>query len=338
MTSFKKKEVNMTNFKRTIRDFTEIADLIAAETAAPNSDFTTAFSSDLDGVRFARGEDELLADMPDPMQVQLATELLIGTVFDVLRDTRLERVAERVTWGIVNSLHSTARGLAGQADDAAREVKDLIRCADGSEVMMNELEAAQAKCRELDEANDAIACMRDHAAAAFSAETASSWGSARGSLVSSKRTASVIDATDFLAARRNRRIDQHHPQGPIVAFSGGAAWDDYRPIHAALDRVKAFIPNMVLLTTAQDTGADAIAESWAAANDVKLVRLGLPKGLGKRAGFVRNDRIVALRPADAIICEGSGIQAHLARILGEAGVRPRLISRNGEAPVWARAR
>ena len=99
----------MTNFKRTIRDFTEIADLIAAETAAPNSDFTTAFSSDLDGVRFARGEDELLADMPDPMQVQLATELLIGTVFDVLRDTRLERVAERVTWGIVNSLQDRKR-------------------------------------------------------------------------------------------------------------------------------------------------------------------------------------------------------------------------------------
>ncbi len=328
----------MTNFRRTIRDFTEIADLIAAETATPNGDFTAAFSSDLDGMSVRSGDDERLGDMPDPMQVQLATELLIGTVFDVLRDTRLEKVAERIAWGIVNALHGTARTLAGQADDAARAVKDLIRCADGSEVMMNELEAAQRKCREFDEANDAIACMRDHAAASFRAETGKPWSSPRGSLVSSKRTASVIDATDFLAARRNRRIDQHHPQGPIVAFSGGAAWDDYRPIHGALDKVKAFIPNMVLLTTAQDTGADAIAESWAAANDVKLVRLDLPKGLGKRAGFVRNDRIVALRPVDAIICEGSGIQAHLARILGEAGVRPRLISRNGGAPLWARAR
>lgn len=328
----------MTNFRRTIRDFTEIADLIAAETATPNGDFTAAFSSDLDGMSVRSGDDERLGDMPDPMQVQLATELLIGTVFDVLRDTRLEKVAERIAWGFVNALHGTARTLAGQADDAARAVKDLIRCADGSEVMMNELEAAQRKCRELDEANDAIACMRDHAAASFRAETGKPWSSPRGSLVSSKRTASVIDATDFLAARRNRRIDQHHPQGPIVAFSGGAAWDDYRPIHGALDKVKAFIPNMVLLTTAQDTGADAIAESWAAANDVKLVRLDLPKGLGKRAGFVRNDRIVALRPVDAIICEGSGIQAHLARILGEAGVRPRLISRNGGAPLWARAR
>lgn len=326
----------MTNFKRTIRDFTEIADLIAEETAAPNGDFTTAFTSDLDGVRVARGDDELLAEMPDPMQVQLATELLIGTVFDVLRDTRLERIAERIAWGIVYSLHSAARGLAGQADDAAREVKDLIRCADGSEVMTNELEAAQLSCRELDEANDAIACMRDHAAAAFRAETGKPWSSPRGSLVSSKRTASVIDATDFLAARRHRKIDQHHPQGPIVAFSGGAKWDDYRAIHAELDEIRALIPNMVLLTTAQDTGADAIAEAWAAANKVKLVRFSLPKGLGKRAGFVRNDRIVAMRPAYAIVCEGSGIQSHLARILDEGGIEPRLLSHGGGRPVWAR--
>ncbi len=108
----------MTNFRRTIRDFTEIADLIAAETATPNGDFTAAFSSDLDGMSVRSGDDERLGDMPDPMQVQLATELLIGTVFDVLRDTRLEKVAERIAWGIVNALHGTARTLAGQADDA----------------------------------------------------------------------------------------------------------------------------------------------------------------------------------------------------------------------------
>lgn len=328
----------MTKTFRSTRNFAEIADLIAAETAQPTDAFSEAFSSDLDGVRVMRGDDECLGDMPDPMQVQLATELLIGTVFDVLRDTRLERVAERIAWGIVNSLHSTARGLAGQADDAARAVKDLIRSADGSEVMMNELEEAQRKCQDYDEANDAIACMRDHAAAAFRAETGKPWSCARGSLVSSKRTASVIAATDYLAARRNRKIDQHHPQGPLVAFSGGAQWDDYRVIHAELNRIKALIPNMVLLTTAQDMGADAIAEAWAAANAIKVVRFDLPKGLGKRAGFVRNDRIAEMKPVHAIICEGSGIQGHLARILQEAGLRPRLLSRDERAqPHWTRA-
>lgn len=317
----------MTKMFRSTRSFSEIADLLAAETAQPTDAFAETFSSDLDGVRVMRGEDELLGDMPDPMEVQLATEMLISTVFDVLRDTRLEKVAERIAWGIVNSLHSTARGLAGQADDAARAVKDLIRCADGSEVMMRELEEAQLKCQEHDEASDAIACMRDHAAAAFRSETGKPWSGARGSLVSSKRTASVIAATDYLAARRDRRIDQHHPQGPLVAFSGGAQWEDYRAIHTELVKARALAPNMVLLTTAQDSGADAIAEAWAAANGVKVVRFDLPKGLGKRAGFVRNDRIVAMKPVHAIVCEGSGIQGHLARILQEAGVRPRLLRR-----------
>jgi hypothetical protein len=42
--------------------------------------------------------------------------------------------------------------------------------------------------------------MRDYAAEVFHAETGRPWSAPKGSLVSSKRTASVIASTDFLAA------------------------------------------------------------------------------------------------------------------------------------------
>ena len=38
------------------------------------------------------------------------------------------------------------------------------------------------------------------------------------------------------------------------------------------------------------------------------------------AAFVRNDRILNLKPIEAVICEGSGIQQNLAQKLRQAGI------------------
>lgn len=323
---------------RSTRDFAEIADLIAAETAQPTDAFVEAFSSDLDGVRVTPWEEEVIADMPDPMQVQLATELIISTVFDVFRDTRLQPSAHRIVWGIVNSLNNSARTAAGHADETARDLKDLIPCNDGSEIYMTTLETAQRIAQEFDEIADAIACMRDHAAGAYEAETGKPWSSPRGSLVSSKRTASVIAASDFVAGRNKRRLDKIAPEGPLVIFSGPPKWQDVDPIYAELDQVKALIPNMLLLTTDLDVGADAIAKAWASKNNVTVVREDLPKGMGLRGGFVRNERMIAKGPVDAIVCSGSGVQASLIRSLDEVGIEPRQILGRGDRPDWARKR
>jgi hypothetical protein len=291
------------NTKRIIRDFSEIADLIAAETLTPADGFSTAFETGLDASRMGVAEDELTCDMPDAMQAQLATEMLVATLFDLLRDTRIESLAPRLAWGIVNSFHKVAEQLDGEADRAAMKVRDLVRDADGSEVLMGELEEAQLLCQSLDEAREAVACMRDHAAATYP----------RGSLVSSKRTASVIAAQDFLAARRMRKAETHAPKGPVVVFSGGQVWEDHELLTEALDAVKARVPNMVLATTAQDKGCDAIAAAWAARSGTMLIAFTLDRRLGKRAGFARNEQLLGLRPVEAIVCEGSGLQSHLAR-------------------------
>jgi len=309
---------------RTIRSFAEIAELIALETHAPTDSITAAFDSDLASSRLGIAEEELTSDMPDATEVELATEMLVRTMFDVLRDTRLEKLSARIAWGIVHSFHKVADQLDGEADRAALKVRDLVRDGlgdgGGSEVLTAELEEAQMLCQSLDEAREAVAAMRDHAAVTYLSETGQPWSSPRGSLVSSKRTASVIAATDFLAARRQRRAEELAPQGPIVIFSGGQQWEDHRLITDTLDGVRTRIPGMVLATTAQDKGCDAIAAAWAARSGTRLIAFTLDRRLGKRVGFARNEQLIALRPVEAIVCEGSGLQSHLARLVRANGV------------------
>ncbi len=310
----------MTHSHRSVSRFTDIAALYAEETAEPTDRFAAAFTETVGEFRIDRAEDSTDAGMPDPLEAERATELLVTTLFDVLRDTRLESIADRLAWGIVHSFHKVAGQLDGEADRAAQQVNGLIRSADGSEVATTELEEAQTLCQSLDEARDAVACMRDHAAQMYHAETGRPWSAPRATLVSGKRTASVIAATDFLAARRQRRIDEHAPQGPVVIFSGGQQWEDHQLLWDRLDAIHTRIPAMVLATTAQNKGCDAIAAAWAARSGVKLVAFTLDARLGKRAGFARNERLLALGPVEALVCEGSGLQSHLARMVREKRV------------------
>ena len=300
--------------------FTDVAAFLAEETAQTADSFAAAFTETADQVRLARTDEAITADMPDALQMQLGVEMLVTTLFDVLRDTRFDSVAERLAWGIVHSFHKVADQLDGEADRAARQVGELVRQHDGSEIAATELEEAQTLCHGLDEAREAVACMRDHAARIFHVETGRPWSSPRATLVSGKRTASVIAATDFLAARRQRRIDSHAPKGPVVVFSGGQQWEDYQLIWDRLDQIKARVTNMVLATTGQDRGCDAAAAAWAARSGVTIIAFTLDRRYGKRAGFIRNEQLLKLRPVEAMVCQGSGLQSHLARELRAAGV------------------
>ena len=162
--------------------------------------------------------------------------------------------------------------------------------------------------------------MREHAARIYHVETGRPFSPVRGSRVASKATASMIEARDYIASRAQQRREQYAPSGAVVAFSGGQTWADHELIWEHLDCIKVRIPSMILATTAQNKGADVIAASWAAKNDVKVVLCRLDRALGNRAAFVRNDRIVGFRPVEAIVCSGTGIQANLADKLRTAGV------------------
>jgi hypothetical protein len=259
-------------------------------------------------------------DMPDPEQVRAAVEMMMATMFDVLRDSRMEAFATDLAWGFANSFHVVAKRIEGREDDAAKKLGDLARSYDQSEIYATELEDTQLLCQTLQGCREAMECMRDHAAEVYRVETGKPFSPVRGSRVSSALNASMIDARDYLAARGRERREQFAPEGPVVAFSGGQVWEDTDLLWHGLDGIKTRIPEMILATTAQSKGCDTVAHAWAAARGVKVIQFRLDRSKGNRAAFVRNDRILALKPVEAVVCEGSGIQMNLAQKLRQAGV------------------
>ena len=285
------------NYDRAFVEHTELAKLTSVDEPAPN-------------------------EMPDPDMVCRAVEMAIGTIFDVLRDTTMEEFAQQLAWGMVNSFHMTARLAEKREDDAAMKVKELTSITDPSEIHAVEVEEATILCQTLQGCREALEAMRDHASEVYRVETGKVFQATRGSQVSrSTVTASQVEARDYLQARAATRRAQYQPEGPMVVVSGGQeGWHDHAMFTAMLDNVKERIPNMVLATTGMRKGVDAIAGAWAKANEVNVILFTPERAHGKRAPFLRNEKLVQLKPVEAIIAEGSGIQANLAQRLREAGV------------------
>ena len=311
--------------------FANFADMARHFSQEMNRDnnYDVAFAEQNDMAKLSIVDAPETLDMPDPKVARAAVEMMIGTLFDVFRDTRMESYAADLAWGFVNSFHVVAKRIEGREDDAAKDLGELARCFDPSEIYANELEDKQLLAQTLFDARQAMACMRDHAGEVYRVETGRPFSATKGSRASSSLTASQIEARDFLAARARNRREQFAPEGPVVAFSGGNVWHDHDLLWIRLDSIKARIPEMILATTAQNKGCDAIAAAWAASRGVKLVQFRLDRAQGNRAGFVRNDKIVGLRPVEAIVCEGSGLQANFAQKLRQAGT-PLHIMRIGD--------
>lgn len=306
-------------------NFTNFADLASHIAASRGNDaqvetYEGAFLEHDEMAKMTIVDPAEKAEMPDPDQVRVAVEMMMATMFDVLRDTRMEEFARDLAWGFANSFHVVAKRIEGREDDAAKKLGDLARNYDPSESYAFELEDTQLLCQTLQGCREAMECMRDHAAEVYRVETGKPFSPVRGSRVSSALTASMVDARDYLASRARERREQFAPEGPVVAFSGGQVWEDVGLLWDGLDSIKARIPEMILATTAQAKGCDAVAHAWAASRGVKVIQFRLDKSQGNRAAFVRNDRILGLKPVEAVVCEGSGIQQNLAQKLRQAGV------------------
>src|SRR3546814_12691417 len=103
-------------------------------------------------------------EMPDPEQARAAVEMVMATLFDVFRDTRLEPFASDLAWGFVNSFHVVATRLSDREDDAAKELGDLARRFDPSEIYASQLEEAQLLCQPPQGCRAATECLPTHAA------------------------------------------------------------------------------------------------------------------------------------------------------------------------------
>src|SRR3546814_4893205 len=107
--------------------------------------------------------------------VQTCALPISGEIFNRFDDTRLAPVAPRIAWGIVNSFHKVAQQLSRQEDDAARELGELARIMDPSEIHAVKVEETQRLCQSLHEAVAAICAMRDHAAEIYRVECGQPW-------------------------------------------------------------------------------------------------------------------------------------------------------------------
>lgn len=315
----------------------EIADMIAHDGVSDS--FALAFGNVTALSILERGADRQELDMPEAAEAQAECHAIVNTIFDLFRDTRLEPSAQAIAWGIVNSFHYEADKLAREEDTLCRDLKSRIEEDDRSEIYATEMEDLQIRAQTKMEQRAAIECMRDYAAECYRSQTGRPWSTARGSRVSSATTASQIASADFLKARATAMREKRNPTGPIVVFSGGQEWHDYKQLYARLDQIKARIPSMTLCTTGQRKGCDAIAAAWAAQAGVPIVTFAPnAQRFGKSAGFKRNDQLVSLRPVEAIICQGTGIQSHLLDELKAASVPVHAFRYDAQAPMPAEAK
>jgi YspA, cpYpsA-related SLOG family len=301
-----------------LSSFADLGQAYADATTSPA--YARAFATDIATSQLSIVQAPTSDDMPDAYAAQQCVRAIIGELFALMNETRMQPLAQRLAWGLVNSFHVVARQIETQEDSAALKLGELARISDPSEVHASEVEDAQMLCQSLAEARAALEVMRDHAGEVYRAESGHPFSPLRGSRVSSVLTASQIDARDFLCARAKVRREQLAPSGPVVVISGGQDWADHQRIWDRLDLLKTRVPSMALATTAQGKGVDAIAAAWAAAREVPLIAFRLNRAHGNAAPFKRNKTLCDLQPIEAIICEGSGVQANLAERMRDAGV------------------
>lgn len=105
------------------------------------------------------GEIAQQLDMPEPAEAQFDCRAIMATLFDLFADTRLETSAQAIAWGFVNSFHYEAQKLAREEDTLARDLGEMARRPDPSEIYAVELEEMQLRTQTKMEQRAAIECM-----------------------------------------------------------------------------------------------------------------------------------------------------------------------------------
>ncbi len=266
-------------------------------------------------------------DEPDPRPLPEGDRVAgaIADIFDALigtlADTRLEPDLDDLLWSTVNLFHRAAERVERELDDNEQAQRRSQREQDGSEVASVELEQLLAQGLTLIERRNAHELMRDAACDLYRTHTGTAWHPRHGSLVNRRAlTAAMVDSRDFIAARRHAETEVMLPTGPKVAFTGGKDCNDTDAIWAALDRVRAKHPNMVLLHGGAPSGAERIAACWA--DNRKVTQVAFKPDWSrhaKAAPFKRNDAMLDVLPIGVVVFPGTGIQDNLvdkARKLG----------------------
>jgi hypothetical protein len=259
--------------------------------------------------------------LPEDRDFAGAAAALITHLGDMFDGTPLDRYVEDIGWGLVNVFHRRIERLERDLRDVEAEAKALIHSQDGSEVRSVELERATARARAIADHLGLFEEMQAAMAEEFANVTGSAWRPKSGTRKATALTSAILDAREFIAARRERDQDAKAPQGPIVLFSGGADWLDAGAVFRVLDKVRGQHPDMVLAHTAQEKGADLVAARWAETRKVDQIPCRPDFAtFQKAAPFRRNDDMLALKPVLVVTFPGNGITLNLGQKAEKAGV------------------
>ena len=96
---------------KSFSNFADLASFIASETDSHDraATYEHAFIEHDERAKLSPVDEAEQLDMPDPEQARVAVEMVMATLFDVFRDTRLEPYAADLAWGFVNSFHVVAK-------------------------------------------------------------------------------------------------------------------------------------------------------------------------------------------------------------------------------------
>ena len=251
--------------------------------------------------------------MPDAEPCTAALAEIFAILAGMLGDTRLEDDLGDLLWSFVNIFHRTIDRAQRDLDANETAQQRSQRDQDGSEVRSVELERLINQGLSLIERRNAFEFLRDHAAELFDIHTGSAWKPQTGSKVNHRAlTAAVIDSRDFINAKRRAETEVFLPAGPRILFTGGIDYQDHHRIWAALDKVKAKHPDMVLLHGGAPRGAELIAARWADTRNVPQVVFKPDWNRHQKAApFKRNDAMLETMPIGVIAFPGSGITDNL---------------------------
>ena len=260
--------------------------------------------------------------LPDPKQLQGALADIFDALVPTLSGTRLEPDLPDLLWSVVNLFHRRIDRIERTLDANEVEQRRSQREQDGSEVRSVELERLVAQGLTLIERRNSFEFMRDAAADLYEIHTGHAWRPRCSSLVSRRTlTAAMIDSRDFLQARRRAETEVLLPKGAKIAFAGGVECNDHHRIWAALDRVRAKHPEMVLLHGGTPRGAEKIAACWADARKVPQIVFKPDWGRhAKAAPFKRNDQLLEALPIGIVVFPGSGVTDNLAAKARKLGI------------------
>ena len=261
--------------------------------------------------------------MPDARTAEGAMSDIFDALVGTLTETRLEPDLDDLLWNMVNVFHRKIDRLQRDLDDNEHAQQRSQREQDGSEVRSVELERLLAQGMSVIERRNAFEGLRDLAADLHERHLGQAWRPRAGSRVNhTTQTAAMIDSRDFLAAKRRSETEVMLPPGPRIAFTGGPDCGDHQRIWAALDKVHARHPAMVLMHGGTPKGAEKIAARWADHRKVAQV-VFKPDWTrhAKAAPFKRNDAILDAQPIGVVVFPGSGVSANLADKAKAKGIR-----------------